>query len=117
MNNTKQKLLGIGLLATASLSANAADVVPIHYINSFDVQANRVVMSAEGASWNVSHQCELYVEAAQEVKVRPAHKTHPLPHRMNRVGVWDSLVITVDGKKHTCQIEDIQRAPATYAAN
>jgi len=119
MTIIKQTLIALGLSAAGTLSmiAGATEVVPINYINSFDVHANRVVMTAENASWNVSHGCELYVESAAEVKVRPAHKTHAMPHRMNRVGVWDSLVITVDGKKHVCQIEDIQKVAPTYAAN
>ena len=107
----------IGLLAATAMSATASEVVPIHYINSFDVQASQVVMSAEKASWKVAHSCDLFVESASEVKVRPAHKTHPMPHRMNRVATYDSLVITVDGKKHVCQVEGIERTTPTLAAN
>lgn len=117
MNTLNKNISVMGLLAVAAMSANAAEVVPIHYVNNFDVQSDQVVMSADGASWKVSHGCDLFVETASEVKVRPAHKTHPMPHRMNRLGVWDSLVITVDGTKHVCQVEAIERAMPVVAAN
>jgi hypothetical protein len=32
-----------------------------------------------------------------------------LPHRMNRLGTWDSLVITVDGRKNICKVNGIDK--------
>jgi len=77
----------------------------LRYISSLDIFAQEVTMSTEDQSWVVTHDCNLYMSNSSEVSVRPAHKTHMLPHRMNRLGTWDSLVITVDGRKKHLQSE------------
>lgn len=107
----------IGLLATTALSAVAADdIVPLKYINSVDIYAQSITMSVDEHSWAVTHSCNLYMGDASDVSVRPAHKTPMLPHRMNRLGPWDSLVITVDGKKNVCDIQSINKVNTQIAA-
>jgi hypothetical protein len=100
----------LALLAATALSAQAGnEVVPLRHISSLDIFAQEVTMSTEDQSWVVTHDCNLYMSNSSEVSVRPAHKTHMLPHRMNRLGTWDSLVITVDGRKNVCKVNAIDK--------
>ena len=99
-----------GLFLALSTSVHATDeVVPLRYVDSVDLTPSGVILTAGDNTWRVTHSCQLYVQDTSKINVRPAHKTPMLPHRMNRLGGWDSLVITVDDHKQVCSIEAIEK--------
>ena len=104
-----------GLLLALNTSVHANDVVPLRYVDSVDVEPTRVVLIAGDNTWRVLHSCQLFLQATSKINVRPAHKTPMLPHRMNRLGSWDSLVITVDDHKQVCSVEAIEKVSDSIA--
>lgn len=105
-----------GLLLALSTSVHATDeVIPLRYVDSVDVNASGVILTAGDTTWRVMHTCELSLQTTSKINVRPAHKTSMLPHRMNRLGQWDSLVITVDDQKQVCDVEGIERVNRGFA--
>ena len=107
----------VTLAALVSAPAYASDVVPLNYIDSVDVTQYGVAMTAGDQTWQVTHGCDLSLSTESDITVRPAHKTAMMPHRMNRLGQWDSLVISVDGQAQTCPVDSIRRVEEGLVLN
>jgi hypothetical protein len=105
------------LIAASSTPAFAMDVIPLHHVDSIDVNPSSVAVTAGSQTWQVTHGCDLSLTDASEVQVRPAHKNVTMPHRMNRLGESDSLVITVNGHSQTCAIDTIKTIDGSLAVN
>ena len=107
----------VALAALISAPTHATNTVPLNYIDSVDVTQYGVAMTATTQTWLVTHGCDLPLGNESKITVRPAHKTAMMPHRMNRLGQWDSLVITVDGQAQTCAVDSIRRVEEGLVIN
>lgn len=107
----------VALAALISAPTHATNSVPLNYVDSVDVTQYGVAMTAGTQTWQVTHGCDLSPSTESKITVRPAHKTAMMPHRMNRLGQWDSLVISVDGKAQTCAIDSIHRVEEGLVLN
>ncbi len=88
-----------GLLLALSTSVHATDeVIPLRYVDSVDVNASGVILTAGDTTWRVMHTCELSLQTTSKINVRPAHKT-----------------ITVDDQKRVCDVEGIERVNRGFA--
>ena len=107
----------VALAALVSAPTYATDVVPLNYIDSIDVNQYGVAMTAGSHTWQITHGCDLPLSETSKIDVRPAHKTAMMPHRMNRLGQWDALVISVDGQSQTCGIDNIRKVDEGLVLN
>lgn len=92
------KTIAVALLAV-SLGAQA-NTVPTRDVSEVQVSNNHIIFVTPKTDYKVTHDCQLYLSEKSSVQIRP---------RSSRsLSVTNSLVITVDGNKRVCDIEQIE---------
>ena len=95
------KIIAFGLLATA-LTTAIAEEIPQRQIRDARVSNHSVILSSQSRTWQVMHECDLFVTESSLIDVRPLRRSSELDSD-------DRLVIIVDDERHVCEISSINR--------
>jgi hypothetical protein len=97
------KNIALALLASVTLTASAG-TVPSHQVKTAQVSNNEVIFGTQRTSFKIIHDCYLYLSSKSVVDIKPLRSK-------KKLSTTDSLVITVDGNKKVCGIDQIEELP------